>query len=156
MLLNSPIIIYCNEKGINIKDNLLYSYTDSSTWHSIEVIVGDSTFPGANFVPSEKIIIQEDTLSYIYRDELVSKIISSDEKKEISKLLGRVNRNSTFQSFQEAADLCGFQIKVDQDVIYTSYPSSDIDTIGNGIYSDLMSYIMQLSPVPFTYEDFGY
>lgn len=118
--------------------------------------MGYGAYPGTYFRPSEKIIIKDDTLSYVYNDERVSKILNQEEKNEITRLLGRIDRNSTFQFYLDAADLFGIQIKVDRHAICTSYPSGEEDSIAGGIYSDLMTYIIQLSPVEFTYEDFGY
>ena len=158
LLLNSPIIIYHDNTGFPLtKDNSLYHYyNEEPDWHTIEITVEDAEFLDKLCFLYEKIIVGEDSLSYVYEDERVSKILKPEEKAEISNLLRRIDLNSAFESYLEVTDSCGIQIKVDGKIIFTDYPWGVANGIADGIYSDLMTYIMQLSPVQFTSEDFVY
>lgn len=145
MLINSPVLPdISSNREFPMVGNRSYSYCLNQSWNTIEILIGSGK-PN-QFWSSRGIIVNQDSIISRDGDLRVSKPLLNNQKNRLNKYISNINLDSQLSYYLINAGLEGFQIKVDDKLIYSVSPEGCSIFIGNGNYNKLYYYLMSLCP----------
>lgn len=146
MLTNSPVIPDFGKRRLAMKDNPFYEYYDSSQWESIEVSLSLDFEENGDFHGHQAVKVTRDSVFYRLHSYTSSAAISDSHQRDITDKLRYINCDA-FLSFEwPATSFYSCQVRVDNRLIYSSFPGFILKNKANEPYERLIEYILSLSP----------
>lgn len=143
MLINSPILPDFNlKREFPMMGNKSYSYHLDQSWHTIEIRIGSGR--SNDFLSNREIIVNQDSIISRTGNLQTSKPLSSIQKSKLNEYISNINIHSQLCYYLPSWGLEGFQIKVDEELIYSVSPEGCSIFIGNGNYNLLYYYVLSL------------